>query len=274
MKFADLHLHTNVSDGTFSADRLVGESVKAGLDCIAITDHDTVDAVGPALEAARSKGVEVLPAIEFSAEYRGLEVHILGYLIDHHDRNLLEKLKTLKQNRVERVYKIVQKLQGMGVNLRPESIFEFSNNGTVGRLHVARAMVKESKASSVFEAFHKYIGDQCPAYVLGFKFSPSEAIDIIRGAGGIPVLAHPYLLKDDDLIFEFIKMGIAGLEVYYPEHSQSMVNYYLDIARKNNLLVTGGSDCHGYAKPQVMIGSIKVPYELVIKLKEAKQRCP
>ncbi len=269
-KFADLHLHTVFSDGTYSPFELISESKKAGLSAIAVVDHDTVEAIPPVIEIAKTKGIEVLSGIELSTEYEGLEIHILGYLIDYKNKDLIERLVTLKENRIERVYKIVDKLKAIGITLNPEAVFDIAKQGTVGRLHIARALLLEHKVGSVFEAFQKYIGDKCPAYVLGFKFSPAEAIRLIKDSGGIAVLAHPYTLNNDDLILKFIDYGLMGLEVYYPEHSQSTINFYLDLAKKHNLLVTGGSDCHGNAKPEVRIGSIKLPYELVERLKFAK----
>ncbi|MFA5345100.1 MAG: PHP domain-containing protein [Candidatus Omnitrophota bacterium] len=272
MKFADLHLHTLFSDGTYTPEELVSNALRKRLSAIAVVDHDTVSGVGEAIEAAKGSGLEVLSGIELSAEYNNQEIHILGYLIDYRKKSFLEKLESLKNNRVERVYKIVAKLNSLGVNLDPKSVFALAGDGTVGRLHIARALVKDGFAGSIYEVFQKYIGDNGPAYVLGFRFSPKDAIEFIKDAGGVSVLAHPYALKNDGLILEFVKLGLRGLEVYYPEHSQGMVNFYLELAKKNNLLVTGGSDCHGKAKSEVRIGSVKVPYELVEKLKEAKER--
>lgn len=271
MKFADLHLHTVFSDGTYTPVQLISEAVRCGLSAISVVDHDTVEAILPALEIAKKQNIEVLPGIELTAEYEGSEIHILGYLIDFKRKQLLEKLAALKKNRIERIYKITDKLRDIGIKLEPRSIFDIAGDGTVGRLHVARALVKEGLVGSVFEAFKKYIGDKSPAYVLGFRFSPNEAIRLIKDSGGIPVLAHPYIVDKDDLIFNLIDLGVMGLEVYYPEHSQSMVNFYLGLAKKYNLLVTGGSDCHGDAKPEVKIGSIKIPYDLVDKLKEVQR---
>ena len=267
-----MHLHTIFSDGTYTAQELIRASLKCGLSAIAVVDHDTVEGIGSSIEASENEGVEVLPGIELSAEYEGSEVHILGYLIDYQNSSLIKRLAILKKNRIERIYKITEKLKDIGVSLNPDTVFDIAKNGTVGRLHVARALVKEGRVSCIFEAFQKYIGDKGPAYVLGFKFSPDEAIDLIKASGGIPVLAHPYTLKNDDFILEFIKHGLMGLEVYYTEHSQSMVNFYLDLAKKYNLLVTGGSDCHGSAKLEIKIGQIKIPYELVEKLKAAKEK--
>ena len=260
MKFADLHLHTLFSDGTYTPEELILAAAKQDLSAIAVVDHDTVDGLDPVIEAAKAKDVEILPGIELTAEYDGLEIHILGYLIDYKRKDLLEKLGFLKKNRIERIYKIVDKLKALGVGLEVQEIFDIAKQGTVGRLHIARAMVAKGCVSSIQEAFQKYIGDRCPAYVCGFRFSPMEAIKLIKDVGGISVLAHPHSLNRDELIPQFIDYGLRGLEAYYPEHTQSMINFYLSLAKKFNLLVTGGSDCHGNAKPEAKIGSIKIPY--------------
>lgn len=271
MKFADLHLHTASSDGTYTPVELVSKALDAGLSCIALTDHDTVDAVESTINLGNERGLEVLSGIELSAEYESQEVHVLGYLVDYKSPSFLKQLEVLKENRVKRVHKIVEKLNGLGIGLKAQDVFDLSEGATPGRLHIARALVKTGLVKSIFEVFNKYIGDKGPAYSLGFRFSPQEAIKFIKDAGGVPVLAHPYVLHNDELILEFIRLGLMGLEVYYPEHSQGEVNFYLNMAREHNLLVTGGSDCHGKAKPEVRIGSLKIPYELVEKLKEAKK---
>jgi len=271
LKFADLHLHSIFSDGTYTPGQLIKAACSKGLSAIALVDHDTVNGVLETLELGAQVGIEVLPGIELTAEYLGNEIHILGYLLDYESVLLKNKLDSLRSYRIERVYKITDKLQSIGMNLSPESVFDISKNGIPGRLHIARAMVKEKLVGSVQDAFKKYIGDKSPGYVSGFRLSPLEGIELIRAARGIPVLAHPYLLNNDDLIPQFAEYGLMGLEVYYPEHTQAMINYYLDLAKKLNLLVTGGSDCHGAAKPEVKIGSLKVSYELVEKLKNTKQ---
>lgn len=271
MKFADLHLHTLFSDGTFTAGQIVSEAADSGLCAVSITDHDTVEAIPLALKEASQRNIEVLSGVELSVEFDGQEIHILGYLVDYRNKALLEKLEFLRKVRVERIYKITEKLKALGVSLDAQKVFAVSSIGTVGRLHVARAMLKDGIVSSIYEAFAKYIGDRGPAYVANFRFTPSEAIKIIKEAAGIPVLAHPYCLNRDDLIPVFVDMGLMGLEAYYPEHTQSMTNYYLGIAKNFNLLVTGGSDFHGDAKPDVRMGCVKVPYELVENLKKAKR---
>lgn len=270
MKFADLHLHTLFSDGTSTPKEIILEAQNKDLSAIAIVDHDTVDGLPLAMEISGSSSVEVLSGIELTAEYDGLEIHILGYLIDYENKTLRTELEVLKRNRVERAYKIVERLKNMGITLEAQDVFNLAKPGTVGRLHIARALVKVGLAGSTWEAFQKYIGDKSPAYIAGFRLGPKEAINLIKSSGGIPVLAHPYSLNRDDLIPIFVDSGLMGIEVYYPEHTHSMINFYLGLAKKFNLLVTGGSDYHGDAKPHIQIGSSKIPYELVEKLKQAK----
>ena len=183
-------------------------------------------------------------------------------------------MESLKEVRVQRVYQIIEKLKGLGVSLNAESVFAMCHEkGSVGRLHIARSLVQAGYCRYTGEAFEKYIGDKGPAYVCGFRFSPAEVIRLIRNtAGGCCVLAHPYSLRKDDLIPLLVQEGIQGLEVYYPEHSSSMTERYKRIAEEYGLLLTGGSDCHGEAKPEPKIGQVKVPYELVEKLKAARGR--
>ncbi|MDD5246522.1 MAG: PHP domain-containing protein [Candidatus Omnitrophica bacterium] len=269
MKSADLHLHTIFSDGTDTPGELINKVTAAGLSCFSVVDHDTVAGVGPCLDLASARGLELIPGIELSAEYDGKEVHILGYLVDFRNRDFLEKLASIREYRVRRVQMIIDKLKPQGIELDPRSVFELAGNASVGRMHVARAMVKDGLVGNIYEAFQKYIGDKCPAYVAGFQLSVKEAARLIRGVSGVPVLAHPYSLHNDDLIGEFAAIGIMGLEIHYPEHSQSLVNFYLDLAKRYGLLVTGGSDYHGDAKPDVKVGAIKIDYTLVEELKKA-----
>ncbi|MDD5166546.1 MAG: PHP domain-containing protein, partial [Candidatus Omnitrophica bacterium] len=169
IKSADLHLHTLFSDGTYTPQELIEKAKKAGLSCIAVVDHDTVSGIEPALEAAKSENIEVVPGIELTAEYEGSEIHILGYFIDYKNKEFIKKLEALRENRIGRIHKILAKLKDAGVSLNPQAVFDIAQQGTVGRLHIARAMVKEGIVISIFEAFRKYIGDKCPAYVSGFR---------------------------------------------------------------------------------------------------------
>ncbi len=271
MKFADLHVHTSHSDGTYTSAQLVREGIARGISVLAIVDHDTIEALTEALAEAEGEDLEIIPGIELTAQHENQEIHILGYFLDYRNKELLEKLKLVQLNRIQRVYKMVENLEGLGLKLNPGTVFGISGKATVGRMHIARALVKEGLVGSTSEAFRKYIGDRSPAYVLGFPLSVPEAIKLIQAAGGVAVLAHPYVLHNDALIAEFAGYGLEGIEVYYPEHSQAMVNFYLELAKKLNLLVTGGTDFHGSVKPQIKLGMIKIPLELVEKLRQAKK---
>ncbi|MFA5093043.1 MAG: PHP domain-containing protein [Candidatus Omnitrophota bacterium] len=268
MKYADLHVHSLASDGTFGPEQLVKESLKRGLSAIAIVDHDTLDAIAAAIAEAEDKDLEIISGIELTAQHEGQEIHILGYFLDYKNETLLKKLVAVRADRVQRVHKIINNLEAMGIKLNPKTVFEISGEASVGRMHIARALVKDGHIKTIPEAFRKYIGDKSPAYVLGFSLTVSEAIKMIKDAGGVAVLAHPYLLRDDALITEFAGYGLQGMEVYYPEHSQSMVNFYLDLSKQLNLVPTGGSDFHGSAKPDIKLGMVKIPMELVEKLRQ------
>jgi len=268
VRYADLHVHTSESDGTLTPGQLVKQALSSGLSAIAIVDHDTVGAIAEALAAAQDTDLEVIPGIELTAQYEKQEIHILGYFLDCQNKALLKQLSLLQLNRIERVHKIVKNLEEQGVKLNAQDVFDISGKGTVGRMHIAKALVKAGLVTTTGEAFRKYIGDKSPAYVLGFNLSPAEAINLIKEAGGVAVLAHPYMLHNDELINELVGWGLQGIEVYYPEHSQSMVNFYLDLAKKLNLLVTGGSDFHGSVKPDIKLGMIKIPIQLVEKLRQ------
>lgn len=269
MRFADLHVHSHFSDGTFSPSQIVRRARESGLSCIAITDHDTTDAVDLAIQEGGAD-LEILAGIEMTAEFSGQEIHILGYLIDHHDQDFLSMLGRVQSARQERIYGICEKLKSLGAPLEPEDVFRVSGLGSVGRLHVARALVMKGYCSTTGEAFARFIGDRGPAYVGKFKMTPKEAVDWILKVRGIPVLAHPYTLGDPALIPRLVKDGMMGIEAYYTEHSGSQTQEFMRIAARYGLLVTGGSDCHGEAKSEISMGKVKLPYEYVEKLKEAQ----
>ncbi|MDD5130823.1 MAG: PHP domain-containing protein [Candidatus Omnitrophica bacterium] len=271
MKYADLHVHTCCSDGTYTPAQLVKEAIARGISVLAIVDHDTTEAIAEALTLARGTDLEIIPGIELTAQHENQEIHILGYFLDFKNKELLEQLKLMQINRIERVHKIIKNLAGLGLKLDPATVFAISGKASVGRMHIARALVKNGLVGSTAEAFRKYIGDKSPAYVLGFRLGVEDAIKLIHTAGGLAVLAHPYMLRNDALIDKFASYGLDGIEVHYPEHSQSMVNFYLDLAKKLNLLVTGGTDFHGTAKPEIKLGMIKIHLDLVEKLRQAKK---
>lgn len=264
MKFIDMHTHTTASDGVYSPSRLVDYAIKKGLSGIAITDHDTVDGIEEALEHANKyKDFIVVPGVELSTQYRNEEIHILGYMIDYKMNCLLELLENLQDLRTNRAIKIINKLKGLGFEINYEGVLRFTKASVIGRPHIARFLIEKGYTDSIGEAFQNYLGKGCVAYVAKEKLTPSCAIDIIKKAGGISVIAHPGLLKEPIAIIEYlIDLGVDGIEVYHSEHSLKESMQYLEIAKNHNLLITGGSDFH--YPPQNNghngdLGSIKIP---------------
>lgn len=249
-KLYDLHTHTTASDGTLTPCELADAAVKSGLAGIAITDHDTVAGLDIALEYKKQTNlpIEIIPGIEMNTEYGDEEVHILGYFINYHDSSLINRLSEIKKARYTRARNMVTRLQKMGLSIDFAQVERLAHGDLIARPHIARALMEKGYVFSLKEAFNKYIDRGKPGYVPRYKFLPEEAIALIQKAGGISVLAHPGLIKDQDGITRFINMGIDGLEVFYPEHSNRQINYYLLLCARNNLLITGGSDFHGLEK--------------------------
>ncbi len=270
---ADLHIHTTFSDGTASPEKVVELSKKAGLKTIAITDHDTVDGIEPALKAGGGIGLEVIPGIEFTAEIAEAEIHILGYFIDYSLPELTLTLKKIQEDRISRIYKICQKLSNLKVMVDPQKILALAGHGSPGRPHVARILKEEGYVSGVKEAFDKYLDFRAPAYVAHYRLTPSEAIKLIISSKGIAVFAHPATSNCDQIIPELIVAGLAGIEAYYPGHDERDIRHYLSLAKKLGLLVTGGSDYHGDGSfREVKLGEISISDELVERLREAKDK--
>ena len=271
----DLHLHTRFSDGTETPQRVVELAREAGLSAISITDHDNTEALAVAAPVAAQYGMELIPGIEMSAATDGREVHILGYFIDPSHAEFRRHLAEQQARRVQRVHEMVVQLGRIGVTLTAQEVFALAGEGTVGRPHVARALVNRSYVASTTEAFDRYLGDGKPGFVPGSTMLPSRIIQLIRAAGGVPVLAHPIYLKSDAFIAQFAREGLAGLEVYHSSHTPDVINRYERMADELKLLRTGGSDFHGDAKEGLPVGAVKAPYALVEALKQWKtaQRC-
>ncbi|MGM0472072.1 MAG: PHP domain-containing protein [Bacillota bacterium] len=268
MNKIDLHLHTTASDGSYTPEELVQRAAKKGLQTIAITDHDTVAGVVPALVAAKELDLEVVPGVEFTTYIGQQEVHILGYYFDYLDQDLLLRFTELQNARKNRGQKIVKKLNQLGVDLKWKEVIEVAGSGAVGRPHIARAMVNQGHVAKVSDAFDHYIGDWGPAYVPKTALEPKEAVDIIHQAGGVAVLAHPGHLGDDQLVMEIIEAGVDGLEAYYLTHNEQQVEKYVKLATRYDLLTTGGSDCHGpKVKEGILLGTVEVPDHVIPDLK-------
>ena len=277
MNRIDLHTHSYYSDGSLSPRQLVELAKKRRLKAIALTDHDTVAGVEEALVAGKELGVEVVPGVEMSAQYPPGTMHILGYYLHASHPELLGALKKLQQARAARNPKIIRRLQDLGLEITTTEVVDLSR-GQVGRPHIAKALVNKGYVSSINEAFSRYLKKGAVAYVEKFRFPPEEAIAIIRRAGGIAVLAHPFTLgmeKPDELsqlVRELAAMGLEGIEVFYPDHTEEMEVIYEDVARRLGLVCTGGSDFHGNFRDYSDFGNTilgkDLDYELLRCLKE------
>ncbi len=266
MKFADLHLHTQFSDGTFTPEELVRHAQNHGLACIALTDHDTVEGCERAAAACTAVHMEFINGAELTAEHDDTEVHILGYFLDIQNPLLLERVARFQAVRQNRIHEMVGALNRLGVPLKAEAVFALANCKSPGRPHVARALVKEKLVGNLDEAFERFLKKGKPAWVPKTKMSALESVELIHSAGGLAVMAHPGLNRTDDIIPDLVDAGLDGIECFHTKHSTSMSERYLEIADEYNLLVTGGSDCHGYSKAKPLIGTVKLPYEHVERL--------
>lgn len=269
MKSADLHIHTYYSDSSLSPKEVVEEASQRHLDCIAITDHDTIDGISPAREAALGYGIEVLAGIEFSSQIHGKDVHILGYLFDHADPEITKMIGLIQNSRIDRMRAMIGKLNDLGINnIDFEEVQVLVNSKSIGRPHLATVLMQKGWVRSRQEAFDKYLADGAPACVQNVYQSPAEAVELIKNAGGVAVLAHPMITKIDELIPELVRKGLDGLEAAYPNASRSIADFYKNLARKYDLIITGGSDSHGNIKRNTWIGKMTVDYEIVEQLKQ------
>jgi len=242
----DMHIHTTASDGLCDIDEIIELAQAAGLDGVAITDHDTVDGLAEAEQKAKEKGLPLIPGIELSADWQGVDVHILGYWIDYHQKWFRERLLFLQEERLQRCYNIAEKLAALHVPVDAGTIIKQAG-ASVGRPHIAKAMLSRGYVATERDAFRRYLAKGMPAYVPRVKFSPFEAVDVIQRVGGAAVLAHPATGVPDSLIGPLAHMGLAGIEVYHPEHNRQAENKYLRFAKYFRLAITGGSDFHGRA---------------------------
>lgn len=273
----DLHIHSTASDGTLTPVEILSLAETLHLGAISLTDHDALDGNRDILKKGVPDSIGFLTGVEISALPPSLfpvfgSFHILGYGINIEDYALNQTLITLQNARKNRNPQIIQKLNALGIKIDLNQVKQFSGICQLGRPHIARYLVYKGFASSIDEVFDKYLGKGKSAYVEKFRISCQEAINLILNAGGLPVLAHPYLLKlgkgfdFEELIGELKSMGLKGIEIYYPEHPSESVRFYANIAREYNLFITGGSDFHGNIKPEIKLGSglgdLFIPYEI------------
>lgn len=259
MKRVDLHSHSTISDGSFSPEEVIRKAAEIGLAAIALTDHDNIGGVSAALEAGMSEGIMVIPGVEISAEFDRGTLHILGYFINPLDKTLQEKLTTLQKARAERNPKIARKLQELGIDITYEEVLKIASSTQVGRPHFAQILIQKGIVKDLNEAFERFLGKDKAAYVDKYRYPPEEALEMIQAAGGVAVLAHPFTLNlsDNDLVTmirKWVGLGLRGMEVFYPEHSEEIIDRYTRIADTFGLIKTGGSDFHGNNKEGSVLG--------------------
>lgn len=270
MMFADLHLHSNFSDGTFTPEEIAARAKAQNLTAIALTDHDTVEGCERTATACHQVEVEFIVGTELTSEFYGNELHLLGYFIDPHDERLLTEIAKFQVVRQNRIHEMVAELNKLGVPLTADAVFTLANCKSPGRPHVARALVNAGLVGSLDEAFERFLKKGRPAWVPKKKMSSAAAIELVHQAGGLAVMAHPGLNRTDSVIPNLVESGLDGIECFHTKHSYAMSEHYLNIAAKYHLLVTGGSDCHGMSKGKPLIGTVRLDYDHVEKLYAAR----
>lgn len=265
----DLHLHTTFSDGRLTPTQLVNLLAAKGLEYAAITDHDSTEGLAEGLAAAAAHpGLTIIPGTELSTEGPGGEVHILAYYVDPRDAELQATLAGFRANRHKRGMTIVEKLAALGMPISWERVLEIANGGSVGRPHVAQAMMERGYVATVREAFDKYLGRHGPAYAERDKMTPQEAVAIALKAGALPVLAHPtYVEGLDSLLPSLRQAGLAGIEVYYKGYDRGQVERLRNMAQLYGLIPCGGSDYHANGEAgEVEPGLVGPPRSTIEKL--------
>lgn len=287
MQGIDLHVHSVCSDGSYTPTELVEYAIKKNLKAFALTDHDTIDGLAEAFEAAKGKPVEVIPGIELSTEYqlinfygqkKGIEVHIVGLFLDYQNQEFLDQLTYFQDSRDHRNEKMCRNLQEAGIDITFEKLQEENPGAVITRAHYASYMLKHGYVKTREQAFARYLGDHTPYFVGREKISPVQAIELIRKAGGVAILAHPllYHLNDDDLdglVSHCKEHGLQGIEVYYSTHTPAGERYVRRIAEKFDLLMSGGSDFHGVNKEKLDLGTgygkLFVPEDILEPIRRA-----
>lgn len=276
MRFIDLHTHSTASDGSLSPDQLIHQAVKAGLSAVALTDHDTVDGLALAEKTAKGQ-IEFIPGIELAAFDIDREIHIVGLFIDYSNKTLIEKTEMIAADRAARNLEMIRRLQDVGIDITPESLAKEEGSGILTRANFGSYLYKVGAVSTYREAFSKYIGQDCPCYVARTHISVKDAVDTIKNAGGLAILAHPLMYgmtetEIDRRLPRLKDIGIDGIEVYYSRNIGFDTLTVRHLADKHQLLYSGGSDFHGSYKPDLSLGTgtgtLYIPYDVLTKLKK------
>lgn len=267
MPKADLHIHTTYSDGKATPGEVVREALDIGLAAIAITDHDAIGGIGPAMKAARGRDIEVVPGVELSSYLGERSVHVVGLYIDRKDGKLLEHLDFFRHQRLLRGKKIIKRLNELGVRITIEDVLSVSGNGSVGRPHIAETLFRLGAVGSFDEAFKRFLGRNGPAYVPKYKISPKDAAQIIHEAFGVAILAHPGVtIENESEIREIMGMGMDGIEISHPMHRTEQYNQIRKLASREGWLMSGGSDYHGEGRGLALVGDCSVEAENLDKI--------
>ncbi len=264
MSKIDLHIHSTVSDGKLSPADIVRKSAERGLTVIALADHDAVDGIATALAAAKAfPQLKVIPCVEISTDVPNGEVHVLGYFIDYTDHKLKATLERMRHSRRERAYGMVTKLGKLGIHIEWQRVQEIAGSGSIGRPHIAQAMLEKGYIASIKEAFTKYISRDGPAYVERGKMTPQEVVKLLLRTNGLPVLAHPLTINDPEtMVIKLKAAGLVGIESYYNDYTADEISKLVSLADRHGLITTGGSDYHGLDNStETMIGGADVPIE-------------
>jgi len=272
----DLHIHSTVSDGKFSPEEIVSKAAALGLTIIALADHDSVDGIAPALEAAKAfPPLRIIPCVEISTDMPSGEAHVLGYFIDYTSDELNASLEKFRSSRQRRAQGMIAKLHNLGIRVDWQRVQEIAGDGSIGRPHIAQAMLEKGYITSIKDAFTGYIEHGGPAYVEREKMTPAEAVALIVRSNGLPVLAHPFTVIDPQaMVIELKTAGLVGIEAYYNGYTADEIKSLVSLADRHGLIATGGSDYHGLDdSDETMLGSVDVPVESAERLTAlAKQR--
>lgn len=261
---ADLHLHTTYSDGALTPHDLLNQAARAGLTIVSITDHDNTGALQEAVELGSALGIEVIAGVELSTTVDAQDIHLLAYFIDPANGTLQEHLALFREERLHRAERIVQKLHQLKLPLQFEAVLTRAGNASIGRPHIAAALVDEGLVDNYQAAFARYLGFGKPAYERKYQVPPREAIRMVADAGGLSFIAHPGSSIDERVLLALIKEGVDGIEVVHPSHSGEREGYYRGIAEEYFLLTSGGSDFHGGKRNDLdVLGRYSIPAEVV-----------
>jgi len=269
---ADLHSHSLHSDGTQTPTAIVERALSKGLSALALTDHDSVDGLDEARARAEGTGLEIISGVELSAHDGTCEVHVLGLYVDDHDAEFRQALVTFREQRLLRAHAILGRLEELGFDLSWDDVLERAQGGSIGRPHIAEAMVAAGYVGTIDEAFRRFLGNKGPAHIARKTLTPRGAIELVRRAGGVPAIAHPATMQRDGIIPELAKLGLGALEVHHPRHDEGDRRRYLRLCERYGLIPTGGSDSHGARTGYSQVGDTSVAAEIVDRLREAAGR--